>query len=227
MSSYFCSRQGSGGCWRLRGQGTIDIRSLISFPSPYSCSPLPATPFDPQMSSEISYSIGRSQKDEEASRSDAPILATDESDGAETRGRRISHNIRLAFARNLPRTYRVTSKVFLYLRGPRPKRDLDRACCLVTPLLFDLLNRSHFLNCCSGIYSPRSLPFIGVQLQSSNVVAPFGANMDSIHTFLHPSFSLRLVRRRLRHRSRILHSSAMVSNASRHIIQLHWYLLAS
>jgi hypothetical protein len=89
------------------------------------------------MSSEISYSIGRSQKDEESSRPNVPIPTLGEPGGlepTETQERPTVHRAKLAFSRALPRTYRVTSKALLYLRGPRPKRDLDRASCLVTPM---------------------------------------------------------------------------------------------
>lgn len=101
--------------------------------SPYLFHLLPSTPFDRQMSSELSYSIERCQKDEEESRPNVPILALNEISGSEpteAQERPVVRRAKLAFARDFPRTYRLTSKVLLYLRGPRPKRDLDRASCL-------------------------------------------------------------------------------------------------
>ena len=89
------------------------------------------------MSSELSSSIERSPKDEE-SHPDVPILTTDELGGSqrqETQERPVVRRAKLAFARTFPRTYRVTSKTLLYLRGPRPKRDLDRTSCLVAPIV--------------------------------------------------------------------------------------------
>lgn len=97
--------------------------------------PFPATPHDRPMVSETSCSIARSQKDEEGSRSDVQIHGFEPS---ETQERPDVRKIKRAFARNLPRTYRMTSKAILYLRGPRPKRDLDGAFCLVTPISFQL-----------------------------------------------------------------------------------------
>lgn len=87
------------------------------------------------MSSKLSHSLERSQKDEEDPRPDAPNLTFGELSGSEPAGAQESpavRRVKLAFARTFPRTYQVTSKVLLYLRGPRPKRDLDRTSCLVT-----------------------------------------------------------------------------------------------
>ena len=82
------------------------------------------------MSSELSSSPEMSRKDEEAPSPDIPVLALNELgrlETTETQKRPAVHRAKLAFARNFPRTYRVASKVVLYLRGPRPKRDLERA----------------------------------------------------------------------------------------------------
>ena len=89
------------------------------------------------MSSELSNSTERSRKDED-SRTDVPILTLGELGGSEptqTQERTVVRRVKLAFARSFPRMYRITSKTLLYLRGPRPKRDLDRASCLVTLIL--------------------------------------------------------------------------------------------
>ena len=82
------------------------------------------------MASEISQSIGKSQRDEEGSRSDVTILSSEPSKPEE---RPVVRRVRSAFAHNFPRTYRITSKALLYLRGPRPKQDLERAFFLATP----------------------------------------------------------------------------------------------
>ena len=101
------------------------LHRIVNFlPSPYLCNSLPAAPFDRQMASEIPHSIARGQKDEENPHSDAPTLVAEPLD---TQEKPAVRSIKLAFARNFPRTYRITSKVLLYLRGPRPKRDLDGA----------------------------------------------------------------------------------------------------
>ena len=105
------------------------------------------------MSSEVSYSIERSQKDEENSRSDVPILPLGESGGPEATGTRErpaarrAKRLKLALSRAFPRTYRVTSRALFYLRGPRPKRDLDRESCLVTPTSIVDLIHIPFANC--------------------------------------------------------------------------------
>src|SRR5258705_2916476 len=89
------------------------------------------------MPSEISYPIARNQKDEEASRSDPTMLW---SEHPVTQQKPVLRKIKRAFARNFPRAYRLTSRTLLYLRGPRPKRDLDGTSCLVTPdMPFDLM----------------------------------------------------------------------------------------
>ena len=162
------------------------------------------------MASEFSSSIERSQKDEEASRSDVPVLGSEPSEAQE---RPVVRNINHAFARKFPRAYRTTSKALLYLRGPRPKRDLGGKLCLVTPIA------SH-----TGILSANTPTVFDVP---SNLVALFRTCMDSVHTFFHSSFPLRPLRCRLCHRSRVLHSSAVVSNTPRHIIRMYRYLLAS
>ena len=112
----------AGGCGA--SQGIIDIIGSvhsISNPLPIFMMIPPAAPFAPRMSSEISYSAERNKNDEESCRSEVPTLAkTQEKPG-------VTHKIKLVCARSFPRTYRTTSKVLLYLRGPRPKRDLDRA----------------------------------------------------------------------------------------------------
>lgn len=91
------------------------------------------------MFSETSSSLERSQKDEEASHPDVPIIALSELGGlgpTQTQERPATRRVKLAFARKFPRTYRVTSKALLYLRGPLPKRDLDRASRFVTSSIF-------------------------------------------------------------------------------------------
>lgn len=101
-----------------------------------------------QMSSEISYSIERSRKDEENPRPDVsalPLGESGESEQTETRERLVMHKIESAFARHLPRTYQIASKVLLYLRGPRPKRDLDPPVPFLSlPRNFN--RRTHFLS---------------------------------------------------------------------------------
>jgi hypothetical protein len=182
------------------------------------------------MSSDISYSMERGQKDEECSRSDIPTsTATGELGGSEATGtkeRPVVRRVKLAFARHLPKTYRMTSKVLLYLKGPRPKRDLDRAFYFVTPLAHRSNGRP-FVNWGPGICRTDSLPLIHLQLQSSNVVTPFRIGMDSVHTTLHPSSPPRPLRRRLHHRPRILHPSTVVSNTPRDIVRMYRHLLAS
>lgn len=103
------------------------------------------------MASEISYSITRSQKDEEGSRSGIQMLGSGPSEAQE---RPLVRRIKHAFARNLPRTHRMASKALLYLRGPRPKRDLDRAFGIVTPIAF----RSN----ASLVSSPAPSPFLSL-----------------------------------------------------------------
>lgn len=182
------------------------------------------------MSSDISYSMERGQKDEVYSHSDIPTsAATGELGGSKPTGakeRPIARRVKLALARHLPKTYRTASKVLLYLRGPRPKRDLDRTFSLVAPIT-RRSNGRPFVNWGPGICRTDSLPLIHLQFQSSNVVAPFRIGMDSVHTTLHPPSPLRPLRRRLHYRSRILHSSAMVSNTPRDIIRMYRHLLAS
>ena len=90
------------------------------------------------MFSETSSSLERSQKDE-ASHPDVPIIALSELGGlgpTQTQERPATRGVKLAFARKFTRTYRVTSKALLYLRGPLPKRDLDRASRFVTSSIF-------------------------------------------------------------------------------------------
>lgn len=215
-------------CWGqdpegLRGPviNIVIIGSSISARSPsiLFILPTPAAPFDDrQMDSEIPYSITRGQKDEEGSHSDVPIL---EPELSETQERPIVRNFKHAFARNLPRTYRTTSKALLYLRGPRPKRDLDGALSVLWHQYFAFRS-----NTSRDPTSANSLSVFDIPFQSSNVVAPFRASVDSVHTPIHPSFPLRPLRRRLPYRSRILHSSAVVPNTSGYIIQLYRYLLA-
>jgi len=82
------------------------------------------------MSSDNSSSLEGSRKDEESSLSRTPSLALVELGGSEptqTQERPLFRGAKLALARKFPGTYRVTSKALLYLKGPRPKRDLDRA----------------------------------------------------------------------------------------------------
>jgi hypothetical protein len=83
----------------------------------------------------------------------------------------------------------------------------------------------HRMNC--GTYSTGSLPVFDMVRQSSNVVAPFGTGMDPVHPVLHTPSSIHPLRRRVHRRPRILHSSTMVSNISRHVRRMHRYLLAS
>jgi len=176
------------------------------------------------MSSELSYSVERSHKDEESTRPDVPILTLGESselEPTETQERPAVRRAKLAFSRAFPRTYRTTSKALLYLRGPRPKRDLDRTFCLVTPINSIYLIHIPFVIC-----STDPLPIFDLVLQSSNVVAPFRTGMDPVHTVFHPPASLYPRRHRVHHRPRTLHSSAVVSNTSRHAYRMYRHLLA-
>jgi len=82
------------------------------------------------MSSDLSSSLEGSRKGEESPHSHTPDLVLGELGGLEptqTQERPLFRRAKLALARKFPRTYRVTSKALLYLRGPRLKRDLDRA----------------------------------------------------------------------------------------------------
>lgn len=103
--------------------------------------PCLASYFYRQMSPELSHSTEGSQKDEEASRLSTPILPLGKFGrpgplGAQ--GRPAVRKAKLALAHTFPRTYRAVSKGLLYLRGPRPKRDLERASC---PVLSCDINR--------------------------------------------------------------------------------------
>jgi len=95
----------------------------------YSCY-FPHAPFSQPMSSDLTSSLEGSRKDEEFPHPHTPDLALRELGGLEptpAQEKPLFRGAKLALARKFPRTYRVTSKALLYLRGPRPKRDLDRA----------------------------------------------------------------------------------------------------
>lgn len=86
------------------------------------------------MSPELSHSAEGNQKDEEASRLGTPILPLDKfgrPGPLQTQETPAIRKAKLAFAHAFPGTYRAASKALLYLRGPRPKRDSDRASCPV------------------------------------------------------------------------------------------------
>lgn len=177
------------------------------------------------MSSDHSSSLIESLKDEESPRPHTPSLALAElagSEPAQTQERPLFRRAKFALARKFPGTYRVTSKALLYLRGPRPKRDLDRGSRLQHPIV----RRSNpFAN--SGTCSTNTFPVFGVALQSWNATTCPGTCVDQAHTNLHPSLPLHPRRRRIHHRSLTLHSSAVVPNTSRHIRRMYRYLLVS
>ena len=149
------------GPWRSGGRRP-STGPLLSSSTLYSCYLLHA-PFDQPMSSDHSSSLIESLKDEESPRPHTPSLALAElagSEPAQTQERPLFRRAKFAIARKFPGTYRVTSKALLYLRGPRPKRDLDRGSRLQHPIV----RRSNpFAN--SGTCSTNTFPVFGVALQ--------------------------------------------------------------
>ena len=126
----------------------VTISSISFCPTHYSCYPLPSTPFDQQMSSDLSSSLEGSRKDEETPHPGTPDLAFGELGGSEptqTQEESVFRRTKLALARKFPGTYSVASKAFLYFRGPRPKRDLDGASFVYDIRLFRRSNRRPFL----------------------------------------------------------------------------------